>query len=479
VHGAATRHAANAHLCESKAGAEDIVEFRCPPTKNEVGGRDIGVRQTVRRIGSGDFTLSLIFSLQWADRTAASIGFSDGHRIGFDGRGGIFTEGGSWPKTQSYDFRLEPRRWYHLVATRQAGILNVSFDGSLRIASKPMIGRITSAQLRPWRNQVRVRTFSLSTLNHRQHFNSSEAKFAANLVAASYYPLAVPIGRHPQHCIDSGRLHLPHDVRASVVQTTTHEVRGAPVSVTVATVTPGRDGPVPDIYLLFPGVAGDQHTRIGELRRMMDSHLRETPRQVRSLQFLDAGRARVLPHFADVFASLWPSVLRSVRALLDAEDPGAHGRIVVSGHSLGGAVADLAAVHLALTIVSAGLRPAGWRPTLYTMGQPRTGDFAFANIVDGLTEAWRIVHRQDPVPHMPPCSMLPHHDCEAQHSTAHYHHGTEIWYEHSMSHGHRENYRMCENPSHNYCSMSLYAPASVSDHRIYYGVPLSYQCLTH
>lgn len=68
--------------------------------------------------------------------------------------------------------------------------------------------------------------------------------------------------------------------------------------------------------------------------------------------------------------------------------------IVATGHSLGGAVATLAAAYL---------RAAGYSVDLYTYGSPRVGNDYFANFVTAQTGAeYRVTHLDDPVPRLPP-----------------------------------------------------------------------------
>jgi len=68
--------------------------------------------------------------------------------------------------------------------------------------------------------------------------------------------------------------------------------------------------------------------------------------------------------------------------------------VVATGHSLGGAVATLAAAYL---------RAAGNAVDLYTYGSPRVGNDAFANFVSAQAGLEiRVTHLDDPVPRLPP-----------------------------------------------------------------------------
>ncbi|KAJ7141991.1 Alpha/Beta hydrolase protein [Mycena filopes] len=71
--------------------------------------------------------------------------------------------------------------------------------------------------------------------------------------------------------------------------------------------------------------------------------------------------------------------------------------IIVTGHSLGGALASLAAPTLKAKLPSANLK-------LYTFGQPRVGNAEFAALVEkvvGVDNIFRVVHTNDGVPMVP------------------------------------------------------------------------------
>lgn len=68
--------------------------------------------------------------------------------------------------------------------------------------------------------------------------------------------------------------------------------------------------------------------------------------------------------------------------------------LVLTGHSLGAAVATIAAVELRL---------AGYACDIYTVGSPRVGNLAFAQFVTAQAGAeYRATHFDDPVPRLPP-----------------------------------------------------------------------------
>ncbi|KAJ7253955.1 alpha/beta-hydrolase [Mycena rebaudengoi] len=112
--------------------------------------------------------------------------------------------------------------------------------------------------------------------------------------------------------------------------------------------------------------------------------------------------------FQKAWATISAKTLTTVAAELGAH-PGYS--IVVTGHSLGGALAALAGITLQM------LHPATL-VRFYTYGQPRTGNAAFAtwvNTLIGPQRSFRVVHSNDGVPTMAP-EML-----------GYMHHSTEYW----------------------------------------------------
>ena len=119
--------------------------------------------------------------------------------------------------------------------------------------------------------------------------------------------------------------------------------------------------------------------------------------------------------------------------------------IFFTGHSLGGALANLAAIY-AENNTDYKL-PA----QVYTFGQPRVGDKDYAKYYNSkIPHDFRVIHRKDIVPHKPPSMMF------------YVHTGYEIWYRDGME----APYLACKGDS-NKCSNSLgYTSLSyrISDH---------------
>ena len=136
---------------------------------------------------------------------------------------------------------------------------------------------------------------------------------------------------------------------------------------------------------------------------------------------------------------------------------------LVTGHSLGGALATIAAVDLKVALgITNPL-------SLYTFGQPRVGNAAFSDYVMktlGPDNYVRVTHDNDPVPRMPPSAFSFKHG------------GTEVWY----MPGYNTNYTVCDNKitvsENKTCANSLWFSTSVESHRIYLGKHFATMCTT-
>ncbi|KND91773.1 Lipase [Tolypocladium ophioglossoides CBS 100239] len=104
-----------------------------------------------------------------------------------------------------------------------------------------------------------------------------------------------------------------------------------------------------------------------------------------------ARHCKVHAGFAAAWAEMADSATRATAAARAAH-PGY--RLVVTGHSLGGAVATLAAAYLGRD---------GFAADAYTFGAPRVGNDHFASFVSGQPGGqWRVTHRNDPIPRLAP-----------------------------------------------------------------------------
>jgi len=161
----------------------------------------------------------------------------------------------------------------------------------------------------------------------------------------------------------------------------------------------------------------------------------------------DDGTIQVHKGFKDDSSALYPGILAAVQSQLK----GCSGcSILLTGHSLGGAIASILSEELSKDLT--GIPIAEW-----TFGSPRTGNPAFANYHIGVVpQSWRIVNQHDIVPHLP-TKLL----------DIFKHVPTEVWYTNNST------YRVCdgsgEDPS---CSDSYHAIGSVDDHLTYFGIDL-------
>uniref|UniRef100_A0A7E4UNV3 Lipase_3 domain-containing protein n=1 Tax=Panagrellus redivivus TaxID=6233 RepID=A0A7E4UNV3_PANRE len=131
--------------------------------------------------------------------------------------------------------------------------------------------------------------------------------------------------------------------------------------------------------------------------------------------------------------------------------------VLVTGHSLGGAVASLTAG----TIIKMKYASAE-NVLLYTLGQPRVGDTAFVKAHDSLVpNSFRITHNKDIVPHIPP-----------EHFSGYYHHKSEEWYQ-KEDMGTSAIHVECDSDESNSCSDGNFFDLSVPDHLHYFNKDVS------
>ncbi|CAB3398657.1 unnamed protein product [Caenorhabditis bovis] len=181
-------------------------------------------------------------------------------------------------------------------------------------------------------------------------------------------------------------------------------------------------------------------------------------------------------YFKKGHEALWPAI-HSILSDAAYEDYD----VLFTGHSLGGALAVLAAARA----IHRGLRDRHQVKVL-TFAEPRVGNLKFARNFDRLVKySFRIVNGADAIVHAPPChkdySFLPSFNlpCDPTSVDGPYHHMTEVWYPNGMSQGSR--YIVCDGSprgEEHVCSNSLattFANASkaIADHRKYFNLMVS------
>lgn len=114
-------------------------------------------------------------------------------------------------------------------------------------------------------------------------------------------------------------------------------------------------------------------------------------------------KAKVHRGFYNAYLSIAPAVARTTKRLFET---GRYDSMVVCGHSLGGALATLAALHITWEL-GPGARKQRDRlvpvVSCYTYGSPRVGDRSFRDFYNRLVpDTWRHVNDEDGVPRVPP-----------------------------------------------------------------------------
>jgi hypothetical protein len=162
----------------------------------------------------------------------------------------------------------------------------------------------------------------------------------------------------------------------------------------------------------------------------------------------NVGSATAHSGFMDAYNSVADNVFRIVGAQAQAHPDYS---IVVTGHSLGGALASIASLGLKGKFPSKSL-------SLYTFGQPRTGNGDYANLVEtrvGLNNIFRSVHTFDGVPTL----LLQ--------ALGYKHHGQEYWqFKEPAS---PQSVKKCQGSEDNSCSDSIFSTGINIAHPFYLG----------
>jgi len=107
--------------------------------------------------------------------------------------------------------------------------------------------------------------------------------------------------------------------------------------------------------------------------------------------------------FYEAEQSVIGDIVKTVKSL-QSKNPGY--AVKVTGHSLGAALAQLTAMDLVKSGISA---------SVYDFGQPRVGDKAYASFSNSKVSTWRVVHNKDMVPHVPYTTGMDfYHVCREQ-----------------------------------------------------------------
>jgi len=126
----------------------------------------------------------------------------------------------------------------------------------------------------------------------------------------------------------------------------------------------------------------------------------ENLKLVRSAREMSCAGCAVHSGFVELWDSVSAPLVADVRRLLEAHP---RARIVITGHSMGGAVAVVAAYVLQHDFAIPVSGP------VFTYGGPRVGNAAFAaQFAPGASSwssasptVWRLTHNRDPIPHLP------------------------------------------------------------------------------
>lgn len=162
--------------------------------------------------------------------------------------------------------------------------------------------------------------------------------------------------------------------------------------------------------------------------------------------------------FYDSYMSMSTQVISAVTKLTQ-QYPTA--TIILTGHSLGAAQSIFAAMDIKLNI-----KPSN-PMKVYNYGCPRTGNQAFTDFVynyfpDGTF--WRVIHKADPVPHLPITAMGFNHA------------GNEAFYNDDTQ---PLSYQLCKSqqgqPENENCA-DIYYVYTFSDHLMYLGLAINDLC---
>jgi hypothetical protein len=154
------------------------------------------------------------------------------------------------------------------------------------------------------------------------------------------------------------------------------------------------------------------------------------------------------------FYKAWTEIATPVRrALLKSKIQHPEYKVIITGHSLGGAIATIAAAHLRAID--------GYQLDLYTYGQPRVGNNVFTDFVSWQPgRLFRVTHGNDPVPKVPLVIL------DYRHTSP------EIWLNGNATDPERwplNLIKTCYGSLNFACNSNLSLPITIADHSNYFG----------
>jgi triacylglycerol lipase len=196
-------------------------------------------------------------------------------------------------------------------------------------------------------------------------FDAALASQLAKLVLAAYDESRTPVGRASRWPLSA-----PWELFS------TFSAR-LPFHETESFGFVARDVTTGDVYVAFRGTEGLDDWLINvEVRQVAQQH----------------GWGMVESGFSNVYDQCSSVIRDTVRSL-------SPGRVYVTGHSLGSALATLCAVDLKAAV--------GITPILYTFASPRTGDPAFAARFNAeCPDTWRVANTEDIITSVPPATSV-------------------------------------------------------------------------
>ncbi|KAK5966753.1 Triacylglycerol lipase [Trichostrongylus colubriformis] len=266
----------------------------------------------------------------------------------------------------------------------------------------------------------------LSYLGYTSAATQYSDSFARNVM----FPLsAAAYSERPQECLD--RL-FPNSTLGRVVAVQCDTFKADLCSGFVAVLHQQKA-----IVLSFRGTAG----------------FKQLLQEINKTVFLNLASwffgGKISRYFSDAFANIWSAGMSEEFFSLRNQYP--EYEIWVTGHSLGGSLASLAASFMVGSHIA---KPSEVK--LMTFGQPRTGDTRFSSTHNSQLEySFRVTHWRDIVPHIPMGPL-----------GGYFHHRQEAFYKQDMN---PDALTICEEAEAPECSDGLWFTASIEEHTHYFG----------